>query len=122
VRTPEGELTFQSFGEVERAYLQGLVDPEDELLEEGTTKWRKANTFPLLVQARRHGNAVWEGTQMAWMVVTMVVGSTAMYLIFKGIAKENWLQTSIGFLLAITLGVLLTRVTMKAFKRTRPHG
>ena len=51
VRTPEGELVFNSFGEVERAFLQGLVEPDDEIREEDANKWRKASTLPLLVQA-----------------------------------------------------------------------
>ncbi len=113
VRTPEGELTFNSFGEVERAWLQGLVDPDDEIREEGSTKWRKASTLPLLVQARRRGNAVWGGTQSAWIVVAIVLGSAALYSIAKG---HTWL----GLMVAFGLALLLTRVTYRAFKRSRP--
>src|ERR1700716_1946366 len=50
VRNQEGDLIFESFGAVEQAWLQGLVGPEDEILEDGASKWRKAKTFPLLVQ------------------------------------------------------------------------
>lgn len=113
VRTPEGELTFNSFGEVERAFLQGLVEPEDEVREEGTSKWRKASTLPLLIQARRRGDAVWGGTQPAWIIVSIVFASAALYSIAKG---RTWLGLTIAFALAL----LLTRVTYRAFKRTRP--
>ncbi len=113
VRTPEGELTFKSFGEVERAWLQGLVEPDDEIQEEGSSKWRKASSLPLLVQARRHGDAVWGGTQPAWIVVAIVLASAALYLIAKG-------RTWYGLTLAFGLALLLTRVTYKAFKRSRP--
>ena len=34
VRTPDGELSYGSMREVELAYTQGLVGPEDEVLEE----------------------------------------------------------------------------------------
>jgi hypothetical protein len=113
VRTPEGELVFNSFGEVERAFLQGLVEPDDEIREEGANKWRKASTLPLLLQARRRGDAVWGGTQSAWIIVSIVFASAALYLIAKG---RTWLGLTIAFALAL----LLTRVTYRAFKRTRP--
>ena len=113
VRTPEGELTFNSFGEVERAWLQGLVEPDDEIREEGSTKWRLASTVPLLVQARRRGDAVWGGTQPAWIVIAIILASAALYSIAKG-------HMLIGLIVAFGLALLLTRVTYKAFKRSRP--
>ena|SRR5712692_1416631 len=113
VRTQEGELTFNSFGEVERAFLQGLVDVDDEILEESSSKWRKVSSIPLLVQARRRGDAVWGGTQAAWIMSAVIFGSFALYMIAKG-------QIAIGLGVAVLLSVLLTRVTYKAFKRTRP--
>jgi hypothetical protein len=113
VRTQEGELTFNSFGEVERAFLQGLVDPEDEIREEGASTWRKASSIPLLVQARRRGDAVWGGTQAAWIMIAVIFGSIALYMIAKG-------RIALGLGLAVILSLLLTRVTYRAFKRTRP--
>lgn len=113
VRTQEGELTFNSFGEVERAFLQGLVEPQDEIREEGSSTWRKASSLPLLVQARRRGDAVWGGTQAAWIMIAVIFGSIALYMIAKG-------QIAIGLGLVVVLSLLLTRVTYKAFKRTRP--
>ncbi len=53
VRTPEGELEYPSLRDVEQAYVQGLVDPQDEVLEEGSTLWRKAESLPTLARARR---------------------------------------------------------------------
>ncbi|MFZ5469750.1 MAG: hypothetical protein ACOZIN_09965 [Myxococcota bacterium] len=115
VRTKDGELVYDSFGQVEQAWLNGLVGPEDELREEGATKWRKAGSIPLLVQARRHGNQVWGGTQLLWITVSVVLGSAAMYLIAKG----NML---VGGLIAVGVAVLLFRVTTEAFKKSKPHG
>ncbi len=114
VKTPEGELTYESFGEVEKAYLAGLVDPTDEVQEEGASKWRKASSIPQLVQARRTGNQAWGGTQAAWILIAIVFGSAALYLISRG-------KYAIGFTLALLLGTLLTNVTYRAFKRTKPH-
>lgn len=113
VRSPEGELTFNSFGEVEKAWLQGLVEPNDDIREEGASKWRKASSLPLLAQARRRGNAAWGGTQPAWIIISIVLGSAALYSIAKG---HTWLGLAIAFALAL----LLTRVTYRAFKRSRP--
>ena len=53
VRTPEGELDYESLLHVEQAYIAGLVAPEDEVLEEGGTLWRKAASLPNLARAKR---------------------------------------------------------------------
>jgi hypothetical protein len=114
VRSKDGELTYASFGAVEHAWLAGLVDPEDELLEEGTTKWRRADSFPLLVRARRQGNQVWGGSQAAWIIIGVTFGSASLYLLVKG----NYL---IGGVIAIIVTTLLFKVTYSASKRTKPH-
>ena len=105
---------YQSFGEVERAYLQGLVGPEDEVAEEGTEKWRKAGALPQLAAARRTGDQVWGGTQMLWIIFSIGTGSAALYLM----AKRQFLW---GFGIAFFLGLLLTKVTYRAFKRSKPE-
>lgn len=115
VRTKEGELTYESFRAVEWAWLQGLVEPDDELLEEGATRWRRAGSIPLLVNARRHGNQVWAGTQSAWIIISLVVCSAALYLLAKG----HYLA---GGLLAVLISLMLFRVTVAAYKKSRPHG
>jgi len=114
VRNQDGELKFDSFGAVEQAWLQGLVGPEDEILEEGATKWRKAKTFPLLAQARRHGDHVWGGTQALWIFTTIALGSFALYTMVKG----RWW---IALLLTVALCLILSRVTYHAFTRNKPH-
>ncbi|MBI3184200.1 MAG: hypothetical protein HYZ28_18870 [Myxococcales bacterium] len=115
VKTKDGELTYGSFREVEWAWLQGLVGPEDEVLEEGTSRWRRAGSIPLLVQARRQGNQVWGGTQMAWIVIGVVMASTALYLISRG-------RYLAGGLVALIVAMVLFRVTVSAYKKSRPHG
>ena len=113
VKSPEGELTYANFLEVEKAYLDGLVGPEDEVIEEGAKKWRKANTIPQLVQARRSGNQVWGGTQMIWVMVAGVFGSVALRLMLKG-------HPLYGFGVGFVVASLLTSVTYRAFKRSKP--
>jgi hypothetical protein len=107
VRNQDGELTFESFGAVEQAWLQ-------EILEDGATKWRKAKSFPLLAQARRHGDAVWGGTQALWIFATVALGSFALYTIING----RWW---IALLVTVVLCLILGRVTYQAFNRSKPH-
>ncbi len=114
VRTKEGELTYDSFGAVERAWLQGLVEPDDEVLEEGTTKWRKAGSIPLLAQARRYGNQVWGGAQLGLLVVYLVLGSVALYGLTSG-------SYYVGVIAAAILAVVTVKISMRAFKLNKPH-
>lgn len=51
VRNEHGELRFGSFGELRDAYFNELVGPDDEVLEDGSTHWRKASTLPKLMSA-----------------------------------------------------------------------
>ena len=81
VRSKEGELEYESFGQVEKAWLMGLIDPSDELLEEGHTKWRRADSIPLLVSARRSGDQVWMGTWFLWTLFGVIGGSMALWFI-----------------------------------------
>src|SRR5689334_7398992 len=115
VRNQEGELEFQSFGEVERAWLMGLVGPEDELLEDGKTMWRKANTFPHLVNARRTGEQAWGGSWFLWTVMGIMLGSSAMWLIRDGYYLA-------GGTLGLMTAMVMTHVTVKASKRSKPYG
>lgn len=114
VKSKEGELTFGSFGEVERAWLQGLVEPEDEVLEEGSTRWRKAKSIPLLAGARRTGNQVWGGTQHFWIIFVVVLASLALYWLVKG----KW---ALGGGLSLLISLVLFRITTNAYKRSKPH-
>ncbi|MFL5321153.1 MAG: hypothetical protein ACJ790_15950 [Myxococcaceae bacterium] len=121
VRTPEGELKFHTFLEIEKAYLSELVGPDDEIREINSEKWRKASSYPRLKTARRHGDAVWGGTQMLWVILSLVIGTIALVCIRYGIKNGAMAYTIAGFLLAMGLGGLLMRVTMTAFKRTKPY-
>ena len=117
---PEGVLEYGSMREVEQAYLSGLIGPEDEIKEVTATKWRKAKSLPVLANARRTGNQVWGGTQFLWMMITVVVGSLAFWLIQKGVKTNAHGYTGLGLVLTIALAALLMRVTASAFKRSKP--
>jgi hypothetical protein len=114
VRTPHGELEYPSLGDVEQAYVAGLIDPDDEVLEEGGSLWRKAATLPALVraQARRTGSKASGRAQVAVILVAVVLGIFALGLVISG-------RGLFGLLLSIVVASLLFRVTMNAFKRPR---
>jgi hypothetical protein len=113
VRTPDGELLYESFAEVERAYVSGLVDPDDEVAEEGKDRWRRAATIPQLVAARRQKDAPSSSTQWLFILTFVIVGSVALYYLMHG---KWW----IGIALALVLGASLTSATAyRAFKRAR---
>jgi hypothetical protein len=126
VRTQDGELTFGSFGEVEKAWLLGLVGPEDELLEEGKSKWRKASSYPYLVNARRTGEQAWGGAWFLWTVIGILMGSGALYELKTGIAAlshgEMTPDIVFGAVLGLLTAMVMIRVTVKAHKNARPHG
>lgn len=114
VKTKEGELHYESFGQVEQAWLLGFIEPDDELLEEGHTKWRKAKTFPLLMQARRSGEQVWVGSWFAWVVMGACAGTFALWQLNKG----NYV---VGLIAAFIVGGVMFKVTVNAHKRSKPH-
>ncbi|WNG48875.1 hypothetical protein F0U60_35755 [Archangium minus] len=113
VRTPEGELHYPRLLDVETAYSQGLVDPNDEVLEDGHSTWRKASSIPALARARSATKRHVRLKQMLGTSVVVVVGIWALMLILS----DSPGQRGLGLLLALGVSVLLTRLTAKAFKR-----
>jgi hypothetical protein len=113
VRTPDGELVYPSLLDVEQAYLQGLVDPEDEVREEDSSKWRKAGSLPTLVQARRASTGAAQRGQALMVLGVVLLGGLALSLLFR----DSWNLRLFGIVLALMASFLLTRVTFKAFKR-----
>ncbi len=90
VRNQDGELSYESFGQVEQAWLMGLVEPSDEILEEGKTQWRRADSYPVLARARRHGDDVWGGAWFLWALIG-VVGATVALILIK---EKDWVSSS----------------------------
>ena len=105
----------RQLGEVEQAWLMGLVGPDDELLEDGKTKWRKASTFPLLVHARRTGEQAWGGSWFLWTLIGIILGSSALYLI----KIEQYMY---GIVLGLATSMVMIHVTVRAHQRSKPHG
>ena len=114
VRTPEGELEYESILHVEQAYIAGLVDPEDEVREEGATLWRKAASIPTLARARRARPRSAGRAQLLTILAAVVLGALSLVLLTRGSMLP-------GLLLAMVVVSVLTRVTYKAFRRPPPR-
>src|SRR5688572_20513947 len=113
VRTPDGELDYGSMRDVEVAYTQGLVGPDDEVREEGKEVWRKASTIPTLARARPPSQGLMGRPQVLSILAAVVLGACSLMLILS----ESWTRRALGIVLALAMSTLLTRVTFKAFKR-----
>ncbi|MDC0708587.1 hypothetical protein POL68_08920 [Stigmatella sp. ncwal1] len=113
VRTPEGELDYASLGDLQQAYVQGLVEPHDEVLEEGGSLWRKAESLPVLVRARSSAPKPRARSQALAVSVGVLLATVALVLM--------WQEAGLFLMLAIALLVgVLMRVTLKAFRRPPP--
>ena len=113
VKNKDGTLTYRSLEEVKTAYVMGLVDADDDVLEDGQSNWRKAGAIPLLVTAhkvsalRGHSNAL-----RAWVIGALVLGFFAFYFL----VKESWIW---GGLLSFGVVALLIQVTALAARKPK---
>ena len=117
VRTPEGELAYPTLRDVEVAYIQGLVEPNDEVLEDGHSTWRKASSIPTLARARPESKGLPGRTQVLSVLAAVALGAGALALIMS----DSWPRRGLGIVLALAMSVLLTRLTAKAHKRPAPQ-
>jgi hypothetical protein len=84
VRTKDGELTYPSIAELSQAWQLGMVDPDDEVLEEGKEKWRKAGTLPFLVQFSPRGTPLLDRKIRFLVVLALCLATVAIYWLVKG--------------------------------------
>ncbi len=109
VRTPDGELRFESLYDIERAFAQGLVDENDEVNENDAPTWRKVSAIPALRHTRPPPKVVpvWRTP----MVLLPLAGAlVALYLLAKG----YWYW---GMAVVLIVSAAFTHVTYKAFKK-----
>jgi hypothetical protein len=118
VRSSDGELEYSSFGEVEKAWNMGLIEPNDEVLEEGQTLWRKAGALPVLAAARRTGDQVWMGTWFLWVLLGVTVATVALMLL----RAPSYTYKAAGVALAFADAGVMFFITQRAYQRAKPHG
>ncbi len=113
VRTPDGELAYPTLRDVEVAYAQGLVDPTDEVLEDGHTTWRKASSIPALARARPPSSGVMGRAQKVGVGAAVVLGAAALRLIMS----DEWSRRGAGIVLALAMSSVLMWLTVSAVRR-----
>ncbi|MFN0063139.1 MAG: hypothetical protein ACKVPX_11570 [Myxococcaceae bacterium] len=111
VRTPDGELEFQSFGQLERAYWDGLVDPHDDICEEGE-RWRKAGTHPHLAEHRRPVRTAERHAQIGAVSLAVGVGSVCLWALTNG-------RYAVGAISGALTVAVVWRITYRASQRRR---
>ena len=84
VRTKEGELSYPTIAELSQAWQLGMVDPEDEVLEDGKQMWRKAGTLPFLVQFSPRGTPLLDRKIRLLVVTALCMAMMAVYWLVKG--------------------------------------
>ena len=119
VRSKDGELEYASFQQLEDAARLGFVDPEDELLREGETEWKKVSSQPALVKHERAGLAAWNTPLVRWIALSVAGAVFAFWAIHRGNTEDKPELYAAGLTAAfLSVGVLF-KVTADASKRRR---
>jgi hypothetical protein len=111
VRSADGELNYPTLLHVEQAYLAGLISPDDELIQEGQTEWRKIRSVPELHTRRKADGSV-GGAFMPYVVGGVLLAVAAFVLLVQG----RWM---IALPLALILCAVLSRMTYKTYRARR---
>jgi Flp pilus assembly protein TadB len=78
VRNRDGEVRFESFRDLSNAYRVGLVEPEDEILQDGHQKWRAARTVAHLQGAPRESRQPFD-LHMVTLIVLCLLALVAAF-------------------------------------------
>jgi hypothetical protein len=104
VRNQDGEVHFASFRDLHNAFLAGLVEAEDEIQEDGTEGWRRANTFPML-------RDIPKAKARAFSAQTVVVLSLSAFALVSLAVFPWWVTLLLAFVAAL---VLASRTAIRA--------
>jgi hypothetical protein len=112
VRTPDGELSYPTLLDVEKAFHQGLVDADDDVIDEATGVVHKAKEHPLLraPPPRRF----WHN-QTAQPARIAVALSLALAALLAGATQQWWLALPV----AVFATWLTVRIAVTAQARPR---
>jgi len=117
VRSADGEIEFKDFADLEKAYRGGLVDPSDELLEDGRTKWVTVGSIKLLAGSRPPEHAGLAGLfthpEKRWYAFAGVLVLIGIVMV---VSRSWWVA---GVLAALVLLGMLTYTTRQGFKTKR---
>ncbi|HZA13657.1 MAG TPA: hypothetical protein VE618_04150 [Myxococcaceae bacterium] len=112
VRNEDGELRFNTFEELRDAYLNQLVGPDDEVLENGSTAWRKAGSFPTLVRALEARPTALQ-REGRWYVLAVLLLASGAYFVVYG-----WNLVTFAVVATIVASFVVW-TTFSSFRRRR---
>lgn len=76
VKSQDGELEYESYGQLQEAFDVGFVDADDQVQKEGTTQWVAART---LVKHRAKV-PTWRSRQLLFVYAAIGLAGSAFYL------------------------------------------
>lgn len=98
VRNEHGELQFQTFDELKEAWRQRLIDADDEILEDGSSTWRKASTLPKLMAATEERPPLIH-TTARWYLIAVGVALVGIALVYG--LTQNAIGLAVVFVVAL---------------------
>jgi hypothetical protein len=110
VRTSDGELIYPTIAELSKAWQMGMVDPEDEVLEDGKQMWRKAGTLPFLVQFSPRGTPLLDRKVRLLVVASCISAMFAVYYVVQG-------KLMLGGLFALGAGLASIGLLSATYKK-----
>jgi hypothetical protein len=115
VKNADGEISFPQFGDLEKAYRAGLVDPTDEVLEEGQERWVKVGSIKLLKGSEPTPKSLFRDPDKRWYLIATALAGCGVLMI----VSRSWLVAgSIGALVLFGLFAYTTKLGIKG-KRSR---
>ncbi len=112
VRNQYGELRFSSLKDLKEACRQRMVERDDEVLEDGATVWRKAETMPRLWEDAGDKPSFLQ-REGRWYLFAALMFGAAIYFVVRG-----WDYLSIA-IAALVLVFFLVWTTMASTRRRR---
>jgi hypothetical protein len=118
VRNEHGELRFDTFEHLRDAYLHHLVEPDDEVLENGSETWRKAGSFPALVRAFEARPTALRREARWYLLALALLGSGVYVVVFFDRKEIGWRLVSFAIVATIIASFVIW-TTFTSFRRRR---
>ena len=112
VRNADGEMEFATLEALRVAAHQGLVSPEDEVLREDETVWRKASTMGAIAATASKPRF---NPQTMWVGLAVLLGAGAFVMLLKGQQDSQYYLYGVG--LGFVVAGILFKVTRDSARR-----
>ncbi len=118
VRSPDGELEYESYEQLRDAAASGLVDPGDEIQREDQQEWKKASAIAGLLGATTK-RRLWATPLFRWILLAVAAAGFAVWAIHTGEAEKKPELYAIGLVVVFVVAALLFKVTADAQRPRR---